>query len=190
MPEGIKFAFIEGGKFMVFEDGRIFKLLDPPVSSGGYKFVRIGEKSLPLHRVIASVFIPNPKNKPEVNHIDGNKTNNAAQNLEWVTRKENAKHAGEHGLCGKNLGRDKSEAQRQRRLNEASLITEKDNDPNAKNKIRFYRKKAGFSQTALALALGINQSAISQWENGDVEPTLDNLRKVADILGVKPGDLF
>ena len=190
MTEEIKFIFIEGGTFMVFEDGRIFKLLDPPVSSGGYKFVRIGEKALPLHRVIASAFIPNPKNKPEVNHIDGNKTNNAVQNLECVTRKENAKHAGEHGLCRKNLGRDQSEAQRQRRLNEASRITEKDNDPNAKNKIRFYRKKAGFSQTALAIALGVNQSAIAQWESGKTEPTAFNIRRLADILGVAPGDLF
>ena len=42
-----------------------------------------------LHRVIAMTFIPNPQNKPYVNHIDSDKTNNKLENLEWVTQKEN-----------------------------------------------------------------------------------------------------
>lgn len=91
-------AFIDNGDFIVFDDGRIYKRLDPPVSSSGYKFVRIGEKSYPLHRVIASTFIPNPENKPQVNHIDGDKTNNDVSNLEWVTSSENIRHAIDHGL--------------------------------------------------------------------------------------------
>lgn len=74
MEGELKYSFIENGDFIVFEDGRIFKRLDPPVSSGRYKYVRVGKKSYPLHRVIASVFVPNPENKQEVNHIDGNKT--------------------------------------------------------------------------------------------------------------------
>jgi hypothetical protein len=45
-----------------------------------------------VHRLVAITFIPNPDNKPEINHIDLNKHNNSADNLEWVTSEENIRH--------------------------------------------------------------------------------------------------
>lgn len=57
-------------------------------------------KSAPfyLHRAIAEVFIPNPECKPEINHKDGDRANNAINNLEWCTRQENMAHAFDTGL--------------------------------------------------------------------------------------------
>ena len=74
--------------------GRILKPLEV---GGGYVVVDLwnnhGSKSKKIHRLVAEAFIPNPDNKPQVNHIDGNKKNNKKDNLEWVTASENVQHA-------------------------------------------------------------------------------------------------
>ena len=55
-------------------------------------------KAYTVHRLVACTFIPNPENKKEINHIDGNKENNSVENLEWVTPSENAIHAFQNAL--------------------------------------------------------------------------------------------
>lgn len=59
----------------------------------GYEFLKLNKngesKNYKIHRLVAEAFIPNPENKPEVDHIDTNKRNNIVENLRWVTRQEN-----------------------------------------------------------------------------------------------------
>lgn len=68
----------------------------------GYKHVTLQinkkAKRFRVHRLVAEAFIPNPENKPYVNHIDGNRQNNLVENLEWVTPAENTQHAVSSGL--------------------------------------------------------------------------------------------
>ena len=55
-------------------------------------------RSFSVHRLVATVFIPNPKEKEDINHINGDKTDNRVVNLEWATKSENQKHAWNNGL--------------------------------------------------------------------------------------------
>ena len=84
-------------------------ILSQTPNSNGYMQVRFsihGQKSKPLaHRLIATTFLPNPDGLPQVNHKDGDKANNCAENLEWCTASDNAKHRVH--VLGKQTGRAK-----------------------------------------------------------------------------------
>lgn len=87
--------------YTVTRDGRVFnkhgKLLAPSNNGKGYLAVGIrhdGRKTTKtLHRLVAEVYIPNPKNLSDVDHIDCNRKNNHVDNLRWVTHGENIQHS-------------------------------------------------------------------------------------------------
>jgi hypothetical protein len=74
------------------------KIMAAHYHKDGYKKLRIPvdgvSKHQFIHRLVAAAFIPNPDNKPQVNHIDGVRDNNHVSNLEWVTGQENTWHIG------------------------------------------------------------------------------------------------
>ena len=99
---------IEGFEdYTIDEKGNIYskrkrKYLKQTINKFGYCQVTLQKdkykKMFSVHRLVAQAFIPNPKNKPQVNHIDSNRQNNNVKNLEWVTAKENKKHALDNNL--------------------------------------------------------------------------------------------
>ena len=93
--------------YLVSSEGRVFSKYKKGViaqeeTKYGYLNVTLYKngngKTRKVHRFVAEAFIDNPDNKPQVNHIDGNKKNNNVSNLEWVTAAENMKHACKTGL--------------------------------------------------------------------------------------------
>lgn len=93
---GLHYTVSKSGEIINRETGH--KLKQFP-STAGYLSVGMSKegktKTYSVHRLVAKAFIPNPENKPEVNHKDGNKFNNNVDNLEWVTGAENKRHCRE-----------------------------------------------------------------------------------------------
>ncbi|QVV97246.1 hypothetical protein 1992IndM4_0370 [Vibrio phage ICP1] len=102
------------GDYKVTEDGKVFSIKRGTLKelkffkdiSGNYYRVKLNKQHWLVHRVVALTFIPNPNNLPQVNHIDGDKTNNHYTNLEWTTSSGNQLHAYDIGLKMKPRGVD------------------------------------------------------------------------------------
>lgn len=115
----IKDFEFKGFMYSADETGKVFGKngieLKQRIDPDGYPTVTLGNSKIQrtsrrVHRIICSLFVENPFNKPEVNHIDGIKANNNYTNLEWCTRSEQISHAFRLGLmsmAGENNSRAK-----------------------------------------------------------------------------------
>lgn len=149
------------GLYQVSNLGRIRrihgKVLSPKPGKLGYKIVALHmngyAKKYLVHRLVAEAFIPNTDNKPYVNHIDGDKSNNVVTNLEWVTPSENSKHSYATKL------REPIRGER----NSQSKLTDEEVDWIRKNVIK---KDKRFGCKALAKRFGVTEPHISCIVNG------------------------
>jgi hypothetical protein len=139
--------------YVVYNDGTILslksKMFMNPININGYLFVKIDGKLVSIHRLVGELFIPNPHNKKEINHIDGNKQNNKVENLEWVSPSENIQHKIHQ------LGKDHRGSK-----NGMAKLTLEDVD-----KIKMLYQ-AGYSQKKLGEMFGLTQGKISNVVNG------------------------
>lgn len=164
-------AVVLDGNYAVYEDGTVTRIIEVPVKvheNGGYLAMCHNKQSYMVHRLIAEAFVENPDAKPQVNHKDGNKKNNAASNLEWVTQRENTIHAYANNLISRDRRRNKCDGAY----------------------IKAMRKSIGMTQTELAKVAGLNRVTIAKYETTDNGMTVDSAQRIATALGCTVDELL
>lgn len=134
-------------------------------SDGNYQMVSLNrdgnKKTFRVHKLVAEHFVPNPNNLPEVNHIDGNKLNCRASNLEWSTRLENEQHAWKLGLKNRFTN------------NKSKPLIQFDNTMNM---------VAEFANSQIAQEeTGFNRSVIGRAARGDIRQAYGFIWKFKDV---------
>lgn len=151
------------GRYSVTDDGRVYShkndiWLKPANTPAGYPAVNLRKdgksRTWRVARLVAIAWIENPKGFPVINHIDGDKENSAASNLEWCTHSQNLLHAYETGLHGPATTAVKTAIQKvgisNRKFSEEQI-----------DEMRSMRA-AGISQRSIGEHFGAHQSAISR----------------------------
>ena len=144
-------------KYSITRDGRVWSskrniFLSAGLAGKGYPMVVLWKDGKAyarlIHRLLGLAFIPNPENKSEINHIDGDKTNNYLNNLEWATPHENRLHAYRLGLAGS------GENHHQAKLKQSEV-----------DYIREQYASGKYTQTRIANVFGVSTSLIQKIVN-------------------------
>jgi DNA-binding XRE family transcriptional regulator len=166
-------------RFAVYEDGSVYQIVDGaeiPVElkTSTHYFTFNYKKQYRVHRLVAEAFIPNPENKPIVNHIDGNKLNNDVSNLEWVTAGENRRHAVRTGLVPRTYSRSGPKVTRN----------------TGKSKMAHKRIMSRLRQLDVAQCVGVSQGMVCAWEHGKLIPSIQHQYTLSNLYGCTIDDLI
>lgn len=158
--------------YLIFSDGTIFSRSRYHIQKNGrkrfkkgrwlkvnkyHKYPRISmnSKTSYVHRIIAETFLGKPQKNLEINHIDGDKTNNRVENLEWITHQENMEHARKKRLYAQGERHYKS----------------KMSDATIREIVELY-KSTDLTQQEVADKFNINQSLVSNYVQGKKRRTM------------------
>ena len=162
---------ISGFAYEVSADGQIRRinsrlktktyLRQGTTKSSGYKIAGLSKEAkvywFTVHRLVAKAFVANPENKPEVNHLNGDKSDNRSVNLEWVTPKENHRHASENGLKASG-DRNGSRTHPERRRRGETVPSAK---LSSNNVVAIRRMNSdGFSVLSIATRFNVNKTTV------------------------------
>lgn len=166
-------------QFAVYEDGSVYQIVDgaeiPVDMKASTQYLTFNcKKQYRVHRLVAEAFIPNPENKPIVNHIDGNKLNNNVSNLEWVTAGENRRHAVRTGLVPRTYSKSGPKVTRN----------------TGKSKMAHKRIMSGLRQSDVAQCVGVSLVMVNAWEHGKSIPSIQHQYTLSNLYGCTIEDLY
>lgn len=118
---------IFNNNYIIYSNGTIYsvrnkKFLKPQLNSSGYMIIKLYGKFYQFHRIISEAFIPNPNNFSDINHINGNKSDNRLENLEWCNRRHNINHFYNSKFPGSCFDKTKKKYKSQIRINNKRIF--------------------------------------------------------------------
>lgn len=175
--------FVESGIVEIKQNGEVIftstgKMITPKNNGNGYLRIYIPEvkKRFLLHRLVATAYLPNPENKPQVNHIDGNKHNNSVNNLEWCTNKENMDHFYKI-MNGNTVKVDKysSEYRTRKKIMASKYCVE---EKGVYGKVIKYCYENDMTISEFEKKCNISNGLVGKWKDKGYEPSISTLIKI------------